>query len=175
MALLRAASSPCNEAEGGFQRYGPPRVNVRFFLVLFLTLLSGAGCRVHTLDDGPYAFTLGEILRDDCALAAGGGVVTGGTLRTEGHLVSFSLDEPELRLVGTYRSGLEEMTLDGSLSNYSRTLRGRECLVDVVTFHLDTVTTNEGAFTGAMSINYEARQPDECTCRFWFKLDAARR
>lgn len=144
-------------------------------LIAALGLVLLGGCRVHTLDDGPYTFTLGEILRDDCALAASGGVVPGGTLRTEGHLVSLALDEPELRLVGTYRSGLEEMTLDGSLSNSSRTLRGRECLVDNVTFHLDTVTTSQSTFTGAMSVNYEARQPDECTCRFWFKLDAARR
>lgn len=144
-------------------------------LLPLLAVLVLGGCRVHTLDDGPYTFTLGEILRDDCSLAGGGGVVPGGTLRTEGHLVSIALDDPDLRLVGTYRSGLEEMTLDGSLSNYSRNLRGRECLLDTVSFHLDTVTTNDSAFTGAMSVNYEARQPDECTCRFWFKLNATKR
>jgi hypothetical protein len=149
-------------------------LKLRACLLLCVALALG-GCREHTLDDGPYAFTLGEVLRDDCALATSGGLVAGGTLRTEGHQVSFALDSPDLRLVGTYRYALEEMTLDGSLSNEQRVLRGRECLVDVVTYHLDTVTTSPTAFTGAMSVNFEARQPDECTCRFWFKLSAAQR
>lgn len=137
-------------------------------------LLLSAGCRDHTLDDGPYTFTLGEILRDDCGQATGGSVVTGGTLRTEGNLVSMQLTSPDLRLVGTYRSGVEQLTMDGSLSNYSAVLRGRECLLDTVSFHLDGTTVDASSFEGAMSINYEARQPDECVCKFWFKFSARR-
>lgn len=140
-------------------------------LAIALVVLLG-GCRVHTLEDGPYTFTLGEVLRDDCGLAASGLSLT-GTLRTEGHLVSLALADPDLRLVGTYRSGLEEITMDGSLSNYTKVLRGRECVLDSVTYHLDGATDAARSFDGAMSINYETRQPDECFCRFWFKFTAA--
>ena len=138
-----------------------------------LVLLLTPGCRIHTLDDGVYALVPGEILRDDCGLASAG-VLGTATLRTEGNLVTLTLSKPELRLVGTYRFSTEEMTLDGTLSNSAAVLRGRECLLDTVNFHLDTLTTSPSSFTGAMSINYDARVPDECVCRFWFKYTAQR-
>lgn len=143
----------------------PPVKKLSYLALVFLS-----ACRDHVLDDGAYAFTLGEVLRDDCALAAGPQLVTGGTLRSEGNLVAFTLAQPDLRLVGTYLSGVEKMTLDGSISNYSAVLRGRECLLDTVSFHLDTTTLSDTRFEGAMAISYEARQPDECGCRYWFKL-----
>ena len=143
-----------------------------FCLTGLLLLL--AGCRVHTLEDGPYTFTLGEVLRDDCGLASTGGVLTTGTLRTEGNLVSLNLAQPNLRLVGTYRFSLEEMTLDGTLSNFQTTLRGQACLLDTVALHLDTTTLSPTAFEGSMSISYEARTPDACVCKFWFKFSAQR-
>lgn len=140
-------------------------------LLWLVVLASMSACRDHLLDDGPYAFSVTEVLRDDCGLATSGtAVVSGGTLRSEGNLVQFSLTQPELRLVGTYLSSVEQMTLDGSISNYSAVLRGRECLLDTVSFHLDTTTLSDTRFEGAMSISYEARQPDECVCRYWFKL-----
>jgi hypothetical protein len=105
---------------------------------------------------------------------ADAGVLGPATLRTEGNEVSLTLTKPELRLVGIYRYSVEEMTLDGTLTNSSTVLAGRECLLDTVDFHLDTVTTNASSFTGAMSINYNARQPDQCTCKFWFKLAGQR-
>ncbi|MFZ5440117.1 MAG: hypothetical protein ACOZQL_08925 [Myxococcota bacterium] len=142
--------------------------------LLWLAVLALSACRDHVLEDGAYAFTPGEVLRDDCSLSSGAPIVTGGTLRTEGHLVAFSLTQPELRLVGTYLSSAEQMTLDGSLSNFQAVLRGRECLLDAVTFHLETTTLSPTSFEGAMSISYEARQPDECVCRYWFKLTGQR-
>ena len=142
---------------------------MRLFWVSVVLLLSA--CRVHTLEDGPYAFVPTEILRDDCALA-GQGVIGAATLRTEGNLVNLTLAKPELRLVGTYRFSVEEMTLDGTLTNFQAVLRGRECLLDTVNFHVDTVTSSPTSFSGSMSINYEARQPDECVCKYWFKFDA---
>ena len=136
------------------------------FLLLFT-----AGCRVHDLTDGVYVITPTEILKDDCGLA-GEDQLGPATLRTEGNLVTLALAKPGLRLVGTYRFSLEEMTMDGTLSNFPAVLRGRECLLDSVNMHMDTVSTGPTTFSGAVSINYEARQPDECVCRFWFKFDA---
>lgn len=149
----------------------PP--HVKTFCLAGLLLLT-AGCRVHTLEDGPYTFTLGEILRDDCGLAATGGVVTGGTLTTVGHQVNLALTKPDLRLVGTYLYSVEQFTMDGSLSNYTTTLRGQECLLDTVTFHLDATETSATTFNGAMSVSYASRAADRCVCQFWFKYTAAR-
>jgi hypothetical protein len=147
-------------------------VRISWLSGVLLSLLA-SGCRIHTLDDGLYALAQTEILRDDCGLADAG-VLGPATLRTEGNEVSLTLTKPELRLVGIYRYSVEEMTLDGTLTNSSTVLAGRECLLDTVDFHLDTVTTNASSFTGAMSINYNARQPDQCTCKFWFKLAGQR-
>ena len=146
-------------------------VLVRFSWLLLLMLT--AGCRIHTLEDGVYTLTPGEILRDDCGLATAD-VLGAATLRTEGNEVSLTLSRPELRLVGIYRFSVEEMTLDGTISNFSSVLRGRECLLDTVNFHVDTLTTSPTTFSGAMSINYDARVPDECVCKFWFKYTAQR-
>lgn len=142
-------------------------------LLLVLSALALAGCRDHLLEDGDYAFSVTEVLRDDCGLA-GTEVLGPATLRTEGNLVSLSLTRPELRLVGTYRSGLEELTVDGNLTNVTAVLRGRECLLDTVTLHLDGRALDPGAFAGAVAISWEARQPDECVCKYWFRYEARR-
>lgn len=137
-------------------------------------LLLLGGCRVHTLEDGEYVLVPSEILRDDCGLASED-LLGAATLRTEGNLVTLSLAKPGLRLVGTYRFSLEEMTMDGTLSNTPFMLRGRECLLDNVSYHVDTETSSPTTFSGSMSINYDTRSPDECVCKYWFKFDARRR
>lgn len=131
------------------------------------------GCRVHTLVDGVYTLVPQEVLHNDCGLSVSD-VFGSATLRTEGNLVALTLAPLDLGLVGTYREGVEEMTLDGSLSNYATVLNGRQCLLDTVTFHFDAETLGSTSFEGAMSISYEARQPDECGCRLWVKLAAWR-
>jgi hypothetical protein len=146
-------------------------VKLAWSLLLVAVLFSG--CRTHTLEDGDFVITPSEIIRDDCGLA-GMDLLGTATLRTEGNLVYLTLAKPALRLVGTYRFSTEEMTMDGSISNFSTSLRGRECLLDNVQFHVDTNTTSATTFAGQMSINYEARQPDECVCKFWFKFNASR-
>lgn len=143
-------------------------------LVVACTLV--CGCRVHTLLDGNYQFEVTEVLENDCELMSPpAGVQSAGVLRTEGHWVGLRFTEPDLQLVGTYLSGVEALTLDGSLSHFPAQLRGRSCVLDTVTFHLDGTTVDAQTFEGAMAVNYEARQPDECTCRYWFKYRATSR
>lgn len=149
-------------------------VKLTFWVALCALLVLASGCRQHDLLDGDYAITPTEILRDDCGLQRDDPVGL-GTLDTDGNLVGMTFAQLGLRLVGTYRFSTEEMTLDGTLSNYSVVLRGAECLVDTVNLHLDTQTTSPTSFNGAMSINYDARQNDACVCKYWFKLDATRR
>lgn len=139
-------------------------------IMLFSLLL--CGCRLHTLEDGEYVITPGEIIRDECGLA-GTDLLGPVALRTEGNLVYLTLSKPSLRLVGTYRFNTEEMTMDGSISNFSTVLRGRECLLDNVQIHVDTNTESTSTFSGEMSISFEARSPDACVCKFWFRFNAA--
>ncbi len=130
--------------------------------------------RNHPLEDGPYQFTLKEVLRDDCDLAHATGVFSTGTLNTTGNIVSLSYGFLGVKLFGTYLSGIEQMTLDGTANNVSTPVRGNECLLDSVAVHLDTVTRSPTRFDGAMSITFDARSPDACVCKFWFNYEATR-
>lgn len=142
-------------------------------LWLLLLLLALAGCRDHVLDDGPYAFTVGAALRDDCGVA-GSFRVGLGTLRTDGHQVSLTLAEPELRLMGSYRSNVEAFYADGSLSKSAAVLGGRECVVDTVSFRVEAQTLSDTGFTGTMAVNWDTAQPEACVCRYWFEFLAER-
>ena len=143
--------------------------------LLFTSLcLSLTGCRIHTLQDGAYDFTLTEVLRDDCGLSTNPAVFTRGTLATAGHVVHLDYQYLTMQLVGTYRYGLEEMTMDATLGNVRTKLRGQDCQVDSVTVALDSVTQSSTRFTGSMSFSFQTRTSDACTCRLFFKYDATR-
>lgn len=140
---------------------------------LLLAVLVLVGCRDHVLDDGAYALSVGAALRDDCGLA---GTVPFGParLRTDGHQVSLTLEQPELRLMGSYRSNVEAFYADGSLSKTAAVLAGRECVVDTVSFHVEAETVSDTAFTGTMAVAWDTAQPETCVCRYWFEFSAAR-
>lgn len=129
--------------------------------------------RVHVLEDGTYAFSVTRVLRDECDLEHQT-VLGPGTLATAGHSVSLSFTTPEARLAGTYRTSVEEMTLDGTIANYATAVHGQACLLDFVTLHLDTSTLDARRFEGTMSIRYDTAQLDACVCAFWFDFVAIR-
>lgn len=142
--------------------------------LLTLFVVSLAGCRLHTLQDGDYDVRLAEVLRDDCGLERQPEVFGRARLLTAGHQVRLSYPYLATELSGTYRYGLEEMTLDATLANVRTTLRGQDCQVDSVAVTLDSVTQGPARFTGAMSFTFQARTSDACTCRFFFRYDATR-
>jgi hypothetical protein len=144
----------------------------RALAALVAVLLSGCG-RVHLLEDGQYALTPTQVLRDDCGLASQG-LLEQATLVTAGDSVTMRFTAPASQLAGTYRISVEQMTLDGTIANYATVVRGEACLLDFVTLHLDTVTTDATHFTGAMSVTYYAPQADACVCKLWFDFTAAR-
>lgn len=154
------------------RRYG--RRPVRTLSLALLAAVSLTGCRIHTLQDGAYDFTLTETLRDDCGLASQAGVLTRGTLLTSGHVVRLNYQYLSAELAGTYRYGLEEMTLDGTVTNARTTLRGQDCQVDQVAIGLDSRTVNAGRFTGTLNFTFQSRTSDACTCRFFVRYDATR-
>jgi hypothetical protein len=138
-----------------------------------LVMALSCSCRVHVLEDGAYALTVSEVLRDDCALSSQA-MLGQAALSTAGDSASIAFSTPEARLEGTYKSGVEEMTLDGNATNFSTLVGGQVCLVDLVKLHLDTVTVSPDAFRGTMSVTYSTAQHDACVCNYWFALDAVR-
>jgi hypothetical protein len=133
-----------------------------------------SACRLHSLEDGHFALTIDQVLRDDCGLATTARAASGAVLRTMGNTVSMDYGFLETRLVGTYLSAVEEMTLDGTAVNVITTVRGRECQVDTVSTHLKAATVDASSFAGVIKIGLEASTPDECTCQLWFTYQAQR-
>lgn len=142
-------------------------------LPLLSLLLVLAGCRTHPLEDGTFSFAETGSLRDDCGLA-GQGVLGTGALVTQGHLLTLALSKPPGTLNGTYRYNLEQMVLDGTVSNYETTVRGAACLALEVTVHTETQTVDAEHFTGTMQLTYDSRVPDTCSCQYWFTYTATR-
>lgn len=141
---------------------------------VLVTLLALTGCRQHTLQDGAYDFRATEVLRDDCNLAGQPGVMTKGTLITAGHVVRLQYQYLSTELAGTYRYGLEEMTLDATLANVRTPIRGADCQVDLVTVALDSATRDARTFTGSLSYTFQTRTNDACTCRLYVRYEATR-
>ena len=147
---------------------------VRLLLLCTLAVVALPGCRAHTLQDGAYDFKAVEVTRDDCGLATQPEVFARATLLTAGHVVRLNYAYLSTELAGTYRYGLEEMTMDATLGNVRTRLRGQDCQVDSVTVALDSVTQSPTRFTGSMSFSFQTRTSDACTCRLFFKYDATR-
>lgn len=147
----------------------------------FALLAAGlSGCRSHLLEDGPYAFTTTEVLRDDCGAAGTVTLLARGSLTTTGNLVKFAFlsDEPDLQ--GAYRyvpflSGEpEQLILDGVISNYRLPLRGQDCLLDTITMHLEAQTVDAARFEGTASLAFQSLGFPDCNCKFWYRFSAAR-
>ncbi|MBX7101725.1 MAG: hypothetical protein K1X89_28680 [Myxococcaceae bacterium] len=141
---------------------------------LTLLVLSAACGRHHTLQDGTYAFSLKESLRDDCNFTGAPGVLSQGALKTTGHVVALDYGLFGIDLNGNYLADVERMTLDGSAANVNTQVNGGECLLDLVGLHLDGATTSSTSFEGIMAVRLDARRPDRCVCEVWFKYVANR-
>jgi hypothetical protein len=138
------------------------------------------GCRVHLLEDGPYDFTTTRVLRDDCGVAGAFTMLDRGTLTTTGHLVKFAFTGTKPDLQGTYQSApwmssdAEALIMDGSITNTHVTLRGRDCLLDTLTVHMQAQAIDDAHFTGTASVTFESKAFPECNCKYWYGFSAAR-
>lgn len=142
-------------------------------LISTLGLLGLWSCRTHLLVDQTYAFTLKEVIRDDCGLATTPGVFTSGTLFTTGNQVRMTYGYLNLELVGIYLVGEDKMSLDGSTGNVMTAVRGQECLLDTVLLHLETTNHTADSFEGEMSFTLDARlRPEACVCKLWVRYEA---
>ena len=124
-----------------------------------------ASCAAHLQTSGTYAFTVTEILRDDCGVLAGSLALGTGNLMVSGEAVSLSYEPYALDLHGFFKEVSESFYLDGTVANVSASVGTTQCLFDLVTMHIDATTQSATAFDGAIQIRYgTAASPIPCRC-----------
>jgi hypothetical protein len=138
----------------------------RVFCFLVVTAF-GTGCKTHDLTDGRYDFSLTQSIRDDCGLQSAPGIISSGVLRTTGNVVRINYDFFQIELDGSYKDSIESMSLDGSATNVQLEVNGVQCLLDVVTLHLEATTDTATQFAGSMSFSLQAERPESCICQLW--------
>ena len=148
---------------------------MRLLLLAVVLGVSLSGCRVYDLQDGPYQFTLKEVLRDDCGLATAPAVMSTGVLTTTGALVNMKYGYLETELVGAYLVDSQAMMLDGFGANVMTEVRGQTCLLDTAGIHIETHPASSTAFTGEMSIELNAKAATACVCKVWLTFEAKKK
>ena len=140
--------------------------------------LSGGCAPLDTQQDGAYALTAVDVLRDECGLLASNEALWDGELRTAGDVLymRYGLME-DMNLVGFFLGGTggKGFMLDGSVSNALVTARNtQQCLVDQVTVHLEGQTLSPTEFEGVLRVRYEPRPQDVagCACELWVEYRA---
>lgn len=134
------------------------------------------GC-AHPQEQGAYAITAEEIVRDDCGLLASPEDLWDGELIIDGEVVRMRYDLYGTELRGRYQQVSESFYLDGTASMVSAQVAGAECLFDVVNIHLEGTVVNgdPGAFTGLIRVDHDSRQRDACRCQVNATLRAERK
>ena len=146
-------------------------------------VLGGVGCgRTHVQNEGVYAFTSTEIIRDDCGLMAVG-TSWKGTLTLSGDLTRLDTDlltslqgestsAGEVLLVGQYLLREESFTADGSAANVSAAANGQQCLVELINVRLEATTDDATTFHGTVRVSYETPNDTRCVCQLWASYQA---
>ena len=152
--------------------------SLRPLFVSSLVLFSGGGCtRAFIQNEGLYAFTAVEVLRDDCALLTSPESLWDGTLSISGEVIRMDSDLMGMELIGNFlEAGAEDndaFMLDGSVTNASVEARGSVCLVNQVAVHLTATTQCATEFDGVLRVRYEP-QPEQpaCGCQLWVRYEA---
>lgn len=143
-------------------------------LLLFVCSLAWGCGRIHTLRDGPYAFEITHVLRDDCYWSEASTYFSSGTLVTSGNQVELAFSGGKSALVGTYQDGREAMVLDGTVANTIFTIRQQQCVVESLALHVETTTVDAATFTGSAALSFRSRTAPECSCEYWYAFRAAR-
>lgn len=158
--------------------------------IIALLSFAFASCtgRDHIQSSGDYALSFldSEIIKDTCGVLRerplGGDslrklwdvnlTVLGDTVRMRTELYN-------IQLVGDYQRALgedlrEHFIVDGSANKVTADIAGAECLVDIVTLHLEANTEDENRFSGVLSVRYDTRQPASCNCEYLVNFRAVK-
>jgi hypothetical protein len=143
-------------------------------LSVFFVSVALWGCgRVHDQSDGRYGLQLGQVVKDECALATDPAIAGAIDLVVSGNSVRMRYTLFDLQLVGFFLKGVESFAADGSIANVNAGVGGRECLYDLVTAHLDGTTVDSQRFDGVLALKLDSRQTG-CACELWVTYSAAR-
>lgn len=158
-----------------------PSRRFRVLGVLALALLSCSG-RSHVQREGIYSLRLGDILRDECAIAprlaqlwTGSLIISGDVARLQMDTRLFSTlttdDTGAVELIGYFLAHVEQFSLDGSAANVVALANNSECLLNLVQVHLDGTSDSPQVFTGTTRIRYITRS-GSCECELWARYTA---
>jgi len=145
-----------------------PSIGFAFLFLVVATPLASCG-RDHPQQEGSYALSATEFLRDECNLQRTLGARWEGTLSLAGNIARFQLDDILFgtQLVGNFKENLEQFHLDGSVANIATPVQGVSCLVDEVTIHLEAITDNANTFHGSIRLRYVSLLNSQCLCELW--------
>ena len=128
--------------------------------------------RDHVLQEGRYGLAVAGVIRDDCQLAADPEVTRSADLVLAGDTLSLDYSLFAMHLVGAYLKGVERFAVDGSAANVVTPVRSQQCLLDLVTTHLEAATRDPTHFDGNLAVKLEA-QKEACQCELWVSYAAA--
>jgi hypothetical protein len=157
-----------------------PRVSSSGRWLLMAVLGCALGCgRVRLLEDGTYALTAEETVRDECGILSVAGALWTADFDSAGNLVWIEYrlfpgeSDPQLGVIlsGAYLSGTERFTADGTAFEVSAPANGQACSLDRVSLHLDAdASIAPDQFTGDLTVRFEAEAPDRCVCETRVRL-----
>jgi hypothetical protein len=134
-------------------------------------VLLAAACfgRTHLLQEGRYALTATEVLRDDCGLLASPEALWDVELRLAGDVVQARSELLGLELAGLYQQEVERFVADGSAEQVALAVRGRACVLERLTLSLAAATDVAAepvgsAFSGTVRLRLEHPGVPECAC-----------
>jgi hypothetical protein len=133
-------------------------------ITVALIAMSLVSCVTHIQDEGRYAFTVQEVLSDDCGILGSPPALWAGTLYVRGETLFLDYEFFGIQLRGEYQEASESFYLDGSASNLTATVGSEECRVDLVQLHIDGTTQSTSTFEGTLAIRYDVLLRERCRC-----------
>jgi hypothetical protein len=64
------------------------------------------------------------------------------------------------------------MALDGTAANVDVNINSADCLLDLLTLHLDGTTEDAHDFKGNLSVKTNLTRPETCLCQLWVTYEA---
>ena len=135
------------------------------------------GCPGHLQADGVYALTADQVVRDECGLASDPNVFKELSLQVAGDVVRADYSLYGIQLAGGFLEGplfapAERFAMDGSAANVGTLVNGQECLLDLVTVHLEGASRDRASFSGNLAVKLDTQRPDSCVCELWLTYQA---
>jgi hypothetical protein len=141
-------------------------------LFLLLVLLVAACGR--PLEEGDYAFTVQQVVRDSCGLAGLPAVSSGASFKNSGRQVIFVLPVGTTPLYGWYRYGADTFYAEGTAPNLTLQAGGTSCFIEATRLALDGSVQGPTTFIGSLSLQGDPQQQPACACTLEYTFSAER-